>query len=167
MKLALTRSFFVASLADKRPNHGLVEKRRIMKQFKQAVGLLVMVNAVVLLALPVSGAASVIVVPNSLQNTEGNDNNGFPFNLGNFSDSSMRFQQVFDASQFSLLSGPTYITQIAFRPDGGFGGAFSATTLRRIRGDCETAHKLLVILFENPSIGQGNPPIVSDLLYGD
>ena len=68
--------------------------------------------------------ADVIVVPNGLAAVEGNSNNAFPFNIAN---PSQRYQQVFGASDFAVLSGPQLITQIAFRPDAVTGNAFSST----------------------------------------
>jgi len=65
--------------------------------------------------------ADLIVVPNNLTNVEGNFNNEWPFSGGG----SQRYQQVYVSSQFAPL--PQFITQIAFRPDGVFGGAFSGT----------------------------------------
>jgi hypothetical protein len=62
--------------------------------------------------------AATVVVPNSLANVEGNSDNGFPFNIAAFGETSMRYQQVFAASQFSALGGPQSITAIAFRPNG-------------------------------------------------
>jgi hypothetical protein len=57
--------------------------------------------------------SGVIVVPNTLATVEGNDNN-----FGPFFNNSVRYQQVYSASQFPSSSGPLKITQIAFRPDG-------------------------------------------------
>jgi PEP-CTERM motif len=71
--------------------------------------------------------AGTIVAPGGDASTEGNGNNGFPFNLGNFGLSSMRYQQVYAASEFSSLGGPVLITAIDFRPDASIGGAFSST----------------------------------------
>jgi hypothetical protein len=72
-----------------------------------------------------AGVASAnTVVPNSLAAVEGNSNNGFPFNLGPFGEASQRYQQVYDASQFSGLQ---LITDIHFRPDASTGAAFSST----------------------------------------
>jgi hypothetical protein len=75
-----------------------------------------------------AATAGVIVVPNDLATVEGNAADNFTFSI--FTPSgptpfppSVRFQQVYDASQFSALSGPMLITQIAFRPNG------SATSL--------------------------------------
>jgi hypothetical protein len=74
----------------------------------------------------IAGAA-VVVVPNNLAATEGNENNTAPFDIGLFGFSSQRYQQVFAASAFASVSGPQLITQIAFRPDAQTGGAFSST----------------------------------------
>jgi hypothetical protein len=76
-------------------------------------------RALLLLACAAVAQAS-IVVPNSLANTEGGGNNNLPFD----STTSERYQQVYLASQFG--SGGL-ITQIAFRPDGILGLAFSVT----------------------------------------
>lgn len=66
--------------------------------------------------------AQVIVSPNTLAATEGNGRlNSAPFN--NIS----RYQQIYDAAQFSTLTGPQLITQIAFRPDSSQAAAFSHT----------------------------------------
>lgn len=69
-----------------------------------------------LCACAVIAQATTIVVPNSLANTEGNLNNDWPFAV------SLRYQQVYSASQFATGG---LITQIAFRPDATFGDAFS------------------------------------------
>jgi hypothetical protein len=70
------------------------------------------VASVLLLSAPFA-SADVIVVPNALATAEGNDDNFGPF----FNDS-VRYQQVYSASQFPSSGGPLRITQIAFRPDG-------------------------------------------------
>jgi hypothetical protein len=92
-------------------------------------------------AFLVGGArADVVVVPNALANTEGESNNGFPFNIAFFGISSQRYQQVYASSQFSGFGGhPELITQIAFRPDAQFGSAFSST-LPNVRIDLSTTH---------------------------
>lgn len=60
-----------------------------------------------------------IVVPNSLAELEGADNNGFPFWPLGANPPSMRYQQVFAAGEFaSIRAGGEFITHIAFRPDG-------------------------------------------------
>lgn len=64
-----------------------------------------------------------IVVPNSLASVGGNSSNNFPFNI-NFS---QRYQQVFESSEFTSLSGTELITQIAFRPNESGASAFSST----------------------------------------
>jgi hypothetical protein len=82
--------------------------------------------------------AGVLVSPNGQAAVEGNSNNGFPFNIANFSLTSQRYQQVYNASDFSAFGGTArLITQIAFRPDAFFGGAFSST-LSSIQIDLST-----------------------------
>src|SRR5947208_832396 len=59
-----------------------------------------------------------IVAPNNLDHTEGNSGSDFPF--GN--SGPIRFQQVFDASQFTPISnGGGWINLIFFRTDSGAG----------------------------------------------
>lgn len=78
-----------------------------------------------------SAQTSLVVVPSSLVTLEGNSNNSFPFNIGPLSGfpffTSMRYQQVFAASEFASLAGPRSITRIAFRPDASNGSAFTGT----------------------------------------
>lgn len=75
--------------------------------------------------LPMAYGAT-IVVPGADASTEGDTNNGFPFNIAAFNNtSSQRYQQVYSSTQFG--SGPILITGIDFRPDASFGAAFSST----------------------------------------
>jgi len=83
--------------------------------------------AVFLAAFPAMSQAQNVVVPNVSQNTEGNYNNGFPFNVGDFGFTTQRYQQVYASSQFSSITSPTFITAITFRPDGDSGNSFSQT----------------------------------------
>jgi hypothetical protein len=69
-------------------------------------------SLLLLLCAPLARADG-IVVPNTLATVEGNDNN-----FGPFFNNSVRYQQVFSASQFPSSTGPLMITQIAVRPDG-------------------------------------------------
>jgi len=63
--------------------------------------------------------------PNSLNSSEGNSLGSFPFGGAIIG---MRYQQVFDASQFSpIASGGGFITYIGFRLDGGSGGESAAS----------------------------------------
>ncbi|WP_145367601.1 hypothetical protein [Maioricimonas rarisocia] len=72
-------------------------------------------------------ASDQIVVPNGLENVEGNGNNGFPFNIAGFGVASQRYQQVYGAPDFAALPGPVLITELVFRPDGGLGRRFNQT----------------------------------------
>jgi hypothetical protein len=62
-----------------------------------------------------------VVVPNNLATTEGRSGNGYPFNLTD----SVRFQQVYAASQFPSTPGPVLISEIAFRPSATSGTSFT------------------------------------------
>jgi hypothetical protein len=81
--------------------------------------------------------ASTIVSPGADASIEGSSNNGYPFNLSFFSLTSMRYQQVFNSSEFSAAGGPMLITGIRFRPDTDTGAAF-ASTLSSVRIDLST-----------------------------
>jgi hypothetical protein len=72
--------------------------------------------------------AEFVVAPNAYENKPGGDNNGFPFNITPLNVSTMRYQQIYNANQFTALSGPELVTQIAFRVSNDiFGNAFSST----------------------------------------
>jgi hypothetical protein len=77
-----------------------------------------------------------LTVPGSFAVVEGNDSNGFPFNLGLFGLSSQRYQQVYGAGEFP--AGPILITGIRFRPDSVIGTAFGPTTLALVQIDLST-----------------------------
>ena len=68
-----------------------------------------------------------VVVTSSNEFVEGDSVLSLPFNLTIDGKSSMRYQQVYANSEFGFLFVPHLITQIAFRPDAGAGGAFSST----------------------------------------
>ncbi len=63
--------------------------------------LAIIVGTLALQAAP-SVSASLIVVPNANTTVAGNSDNRFPFLVSG----GMRYQQVFDASQFSSLTNP-------------------------------------------------------------
>jgi hypothetical protein len=70
-------------------------------------------GSLLLLVSAASATADTIVVPNTVAAVEGNDSN-----FGPFFDNSVRYQQVYSASQFPSLTAPLKITGISFRPDG-------------------------------------------------
>jgi hypothetical protein len=83
--------------------------------------------------------AQVIVVPNSLATKDGNSAGTTP--LGD--PTSVREIRIFDASQFAALSGPSFLTQFAWRPDmipGASGPRsvnlriYASTTTRSVAG---------------------------------
>lgn len=69
------------------------------------------------LAAPLA-AQLTLVAPNGYDTVVGNSNNIFPFSRGT---SSMRYQQVYDSSNFTLagVAGPVVITRMRFRPFPG------------------------------------------------
>jgi hypothetical protein len=64
------------------------------------------------------------VVPGAETTVDGNFNNSFPFNIGGFGIASMRYQQIYSASQFSSAG---VIDAIRFREDPAFSGNFTAS----------------------------------------
>lgn len=92
------------------------------------------------LGYPIAAIGLTVTTPSAVTPTEGNVNNGFPFNLEAFNPPNQRYQQVFAASEFSLLTTPGYITHLRFRPDAEFGDAF-VSTLPNIRIDLSTTPK--------------------------
>jgi hypothetical protein len=71
-----------------------------------------------------SSQAISIVAPSDLTNVEGNRNNVFPFASQS---ETMRYQQVFDATEFAAISQGSMITHIAFRSDASFNFPTSGT----------------------------------------
>jgi len=65
--------------------------------------------------LSFSASGQQIVVPNALAAVEGGTSNSFPFSA--FTPVSQRYQQVYAASDFGALTGPTPLTQLRFRPN--------------------------------------------------
>lgn len=117
---------------------------------------------VLTLTATASAAHASMIVPDGLANTEANANNGYPFNLAAHEMSSLRYQQVYDATAFAetmLISG------IRFRPDNLSGAAFS-TTLTSIRIDMSTtafAADGLSTTFAN-NVGADNAMVFSGAL---
>ncbi len=87
---------------------------------------LALLLAVLLSFVPAVGSAALDVVPEAQEFIEGDGNNGFPFNCSFFVLPSMRYQQVYLASEV----GSGTITEVRFRQDGGgFGTAFGPTLI--------------------------------------
>jgi len=83
--------------------------------------------------------AQVIVVPNSLATNDGNSAGTTPVG----GPTSVREMRIFDASQFAALSGPSLLTQFAWRPDRILGQSgphsvnlriYASTTTRSVAG---------------------------------
>jgi hypothetical protein len=82
--------------------------------------------------------AQVIVVPNTLATNDGNS-----FGTTPSGPTSVREMQIYDASQFGALSGPSFLTQFAYRPDRILGQSgprsvnlriYASTTTRSVAG---------------------------------
>src|SRR5215471_21744024 len=85
-------------------------------------------------------AATPLVVPNAQTAAEGND-----ANLGPFFDTSVRYQQVYSASQFGA-SGPLTISQISFRPDGAVSSSSLIIFFNSVQIDLSTTSRTPVTL---------------------
>jgi hypothetical protein len=82
--------------------------------------------------------AQVVVVPNSLATNDGNASGTSVSGAR-----SVRWLQIYDASQFGALSGPSFLTQFAYRPDRILGQSgprswtlrvYASTTSRSVAG---------------------------------
>jgi len=82
--------------------------------------------------------AQVVVVPNSLATNDGNASG-----TSASGPRSVRWLEIYDASQFGALSGPSFLTQFAYRPDRVLGQSgprsltlriYASTTSRTVAG---------------------------------
>src|SRR6185295_19787749 len=78
--------------------------------------------------------AQVVVVPNSLATNDGNGSGTSPTG----GPTSVRENFVFDASQFGALSGPSFLTKFAWRPDTIPGPSGPRTVTLRIYASTTT-----------------------------
>ncbi|MDY3559679.1 S8 family serine peptidase [Gemmata sp. JC673] len=74
-------------------------------------------------AIAATGTVST-VAPGANANADGNFNNSFPFNIGGFGIPTMRYQQIYSASQFGTTG---IIDALRFRQDAAYSGNFTAT----------------------------------------
>lgn len=101
-------------------------KRRNQISTMKILGFYGFATAGILLAIVTQ--AQDVIVPGNFASTEGDSNNGYPFNISAFSLTSQRYQQVYNSSLFSSLpAGGVEITGMAFRIDVGTGASFSST----------------------------------------
>ncbi len=86
------------------------------------------------LLLAVATAQQSLVCPPGSAATAGNSSSSFPWNRGN---ASMRHQNVFDTSSFTLqgANGPMLITKLRFRPDDGAAAVWAGGSWPNIRID--------------------------------
>lgn len=91
---------------------------------------------ILIAALTPPAIAQNVVVPGSAT-TEGNDSTVSPLSgVSNMDVQTIRYQQVYNSSLFSSLTGPSYVTAISFRSDVS-GGPFT-DTIANIQVDLST-----------------------------
>lgn len=102
------------------------------------VGIAFLLAAFLGLCVMTELRAQVVVVPNSLATNDGNGSATSPAGPA-----SARWLHIHDASQFGALSGPSFLTQFAYRPDRILGESgprswtlriYASTTSRSIAG---------------------------------
>lgn len=95
----------------------------------------------ILLLLPITSTwGAVVVVPGSVENVEANAGNLAPFHIQQAQIPSMRYQQVYAATEFSALDpGGGFITEIFFRPDGMSSG--TGVDIREIQINLSTTQR--------------------------
>src|SRR5437764_11647904 len=94
------------------------------------------------------GAATTIVAPNNLANTDGNAGDNEPFH----NSSPLRVQDVYNASEFSAIgAGGGYITALSFRGDAQPQGFITTVTNMQINLSTTTksADRLSLVFAEN------------------
>jgi hypothetical protein len=100
----------IAAWDSRSPAISLMETKRTMVR---RVGFAFLLAAFLGSCVTTELRAQVIVVPNTLATNDGNSAGTTP--LGG--PTSVRSMRIFDASQFAALSGPSFLTQFAWRPD--------------------------------------------------
>jgi hypothetical protein len=109
----------------------------------------------------VVAAAPQFVVPSLLATTEGNANQNYPFNMANDGTQTMRYQQLYAASEFNEAGA---ITAIRFRRNGT-AAAFSVTGI-----DCKVNLGYAATSYATPSstfadnVGRGTTTVFDGLL---
>jgi len=108
-------------------------------------------------------AAVPLVIPNAQAGAEGND-----ANLGPFFDASVRYQQVYSASQFGA-SGPVTISQIAFRPDGADSGASLIIFFNSVQIDLSTTARTPTTLSTTfaSNVGPDNATVFNGFVFNN
>ena len=71
---------------------------------------------------------TVVVVPNANAFFEGDSSENLPYNI--LDSQVAKYHQVYSATQFAALSGPSFLKSVAFRPDAALGSSFGPTTLK-------------------------------------
>jgi hypothetical protein len=106
-------------------------------------------------------AAVPLVVPNAQAGSEGND-----ANLGPFFDTSVRYQQVYSASQFGSTD-PLTISQISFRPDGAVSDADLTVFFTSVRIDLSTTSRTPATLSSTfaDNVGADNATVFDSFVF--
>ena len=112
---------------------------------------LVPILALSALCIPALAQTSTVVVPNGYANTVGNSNNAFPWNRAT---ASMRYQQIYDTSNFTLqgINYPILIQGLRFRPYPGAVTSWTGGSWPNIRVDmatCPTDYSAASTTFAN------------------
>ncbi len=94
-----------------------------------------------------------LVVPGGSQ--EGNSNTGIPFNVTD----SIRYQEIFAASEFSAAAGPIKITGISYRLDRTFGNNFTST-VAPFQIDLSTSPLTVLSISNNFALNVGTDNII-------
>ncbi len=115
-----------------------ISRKETKRTKVRGVGFAVLLAAFLGLCVTNELRAQVIVVPNSLAT---NDGNGSATSVAGLA--SVRWLHIHDASQFGALSGPSFLTQFAYRPDWILGQSgprsftlriYASTTIRTVGG---------------------------------
>jgi hypothetical protein len=106
-------------------------------------------------------AAVPLVVPNAQAVSEGND-----ANLGPFFDTSVRYQQVYSASQFGSTD-PLTISQISFRPDEAVSSADLTVFFTSVRIDLSTTSRTPATLSTTfaDNVGADNATVFDSFIF--
>lgn len=134
---------------------------------KRRVGFAFLFAAVLGACVTPALRAQMVVVPNELASTNGN-------NVADLSgDATARYMLMYDASQFMALSGPSLLTQFAFRPKvatspGGPRRAtlrlYASTTKRTVAGMSTTFSQNIGT--NNTLVFEGTITLVTENLAG-
>jgi hypothetical protein len=130
---------------------------------KSAIRVVLVTGALCGAFLGGQAAAMPIVVPNAQAAAEGND-----ANLGPFFDTSVRYQQVYSASEFGSTD-PVTISQISFRPDGAVSGSSLVIFFNSVQIDLSTTSSTPTTLSTTfaDNVGADNATVFNSFVFGN